>query len=274
MPLFVCGPSPNLTTPFPRMVCEYGLRSISRLDQIVFIESEAQSRPAPLNQRFPNATVNGPPQADAWALTPGLVCRPACRLAWPCCRRTPAAGGPSDSAAGLRFEGRRVEGRRGGPGVGERGVVWRSWFRRSWPAADRGDGRLSRVPAERAGVAAGPPAPRLCSGGPDDRSETDRREGCPGLLAGLAGGISSPPAATRPGPPAGGLAQQVASSPRSEPGGAFGPLSATHDNRSTKPRGDEEELLARWADERRGRGNLSRPVGPGWGNGWPFGPTR
>jgi hypothetical protein len=192
MPLFVCGPSPNLTTPFPRMVCEYGLRSISRLDQIVFIESEAQSRPAPLNQRFPNATVNGPPQADAWALTPGLVCRPACRLAWPCCRRTPAAGGPRDIAAGLRFGGRYEEGTRGGPGVGERGVVWGSWGRRSWLAADRGDGRLSRETAERAGVAPGPPAPGRCPGGPADGSVTDRREGCPGLPAGLAGGFSAP----------------------------------------------------------------------------------
>ena len=40
-----------------------------------------------------------------------------------------------------------------------------------------------------------------------------------------------------------------------------------------KPWGDEEELLARWADERCGRGDLSRPAGPGWGNGWPVGPT-
>jgi hypothetical protein len=36
--------------------------------------------------------------------------------------------------------------------------------------------------------------------------------------------------------------------------------------------GDEDEWLARWADERRGRGGRSRPAGPGWGNGWPVGP--
>jgi hypothetical protein len=43
-------------------------------------------------------------------------------------------------------------------------------------------------------------------------------------------------------------------------------------DRSTNRAGDEDELLARWAGERRGRGDLSRPAGPGWGNGWPVGP--
>jgi hypothetical protein len=125
---------------------------------------------------------------------------------------------------GRDVEGRCVEGPRGGPGVGERGVVGRSWFRRSWPAADRGDGRLSREPAERAGVAPGLPAPGLCPGGPDDRSATGRRGWGTGLLSGLAGGVSSQLAAAQPGPPAGQRPQHVASAPRSEPVGAFGPV--------------------------------------------------
>jgi len=38
-----------------------------------------------------------------------------------------------------------------------------------------------------------------------------------------------------------------------------------------KPCGPREELLARWAGTRRwGR---SRPAGPGWESGWPFGPV-
>jgi hypothetical protein len=40
-----------------------------------------------------------------------------------------------------------------------------------------------------------------------------------------------------------------------------------------KPWSDEEELLARWADERL-VGDLSRPAGPGWGNHRPVGPIR
>ena len=110
-------------------------------------------------------------------------------------------------------------------------------------------------------------------GGPDDRSATGRRGGCPGLLATLAGGVSSPPAAPRPGPPAGRRAQQAAFPPCSEPVGALVLFQRPMTTVLRQPWGDEEELLARWADERCGRGDLSRPAGPGWGNGWPFGPT-
>jgi len=205
-------------------MCHNELRSISRISQAVCIRSQTRSQPAPSNQSFPNTTVNGPPQAHAWALAPGLVCRPGRRLGCPCCRRAPAAGRPRGSPAGPGCRGRCVEGRRRGPGVGERGVVWRSGGGRSWPASDRGDGRLSREPAERAGVAPGPPPPGLCPGGPDDRSATGRRGGCPGLLAGLAGGVSSHPAATLPGPPAGRRVQQAASSLCADPVGALVPF--------------------------------------------------
>ena len=66
-------------------MCHNELRSISRISQAVCIRSQTRSQPAPSNQSFPNTTVNGPPQAHAWALTPWLVCRPGCRLGWPCC---------------------------------------------------------------------------------------------------------------------------------------------------------------------------------------------
>jgi len=186
---------------------------------------------------------------------------------------------------GRDVEWRCVEGRRGGPGVGERGVGGRSWFRRSWPASDRGDGRLSREPAERAGVAPGPPAPGLCPGGPDDRSATGRRGWGPRLVASLAGGVFSHPAATRPGSPAGQRAQQVASSlcadpvgalvpfEPSDPVGAFGPLSAPHDNRFPETVGRRRGIVGPLG-RRTLVGDVSRPAGPGWGNGWPFGPTR
>ena len=38
------------------------------------------------------------------------------------------------------------------------------------------------------------------------------------------------------------------------------------------PNRADVELLARWADTRRAVG-LTRPAGPGWGNGWPCGPV-
>ncbi len=79
------------------------------------------------------------------------------------------------------------------------------------------------------------------------------------------------PTSTRPGPAAGQRAQQAAFPPCSDPVGAFGPLSAPHDNRSTKPRGDEEELLARWADERRGGGTFPGPLGRAGGMAGPVG---
>jgi hypothetical protein len=87
------------------------------------------------------------------------------------------------------------------------------------------------------------PPRNVVLGGPGDRSATGRRGGGPGLRAGIAGGVSSHPAAARPGPPAGRGVQQAASPlcadpvgalvpfDWSDPVGAFGPLSAPHDNR-------------------------------------------
>ena len=226
-PPYVFEPKSNATSPFPIMSYD-PIRKPAKKYSSDHIPSPSQ----PLgNQPFPNATVSGPPPAYAWALTTGLVCRPVAARADRVAGGRPPRVALATSLPGRDFEWRCEEGTRGGPEVGERGVVWRSWGRRSWPASDRVDGRLSREPTERAGVAPGPPAPGLCPGGPDDRSATGRRGGGPGLPAGLAGGVSSHPAATLPGPPAGRRAQQVASSLCADPVGAFGPLSAPHDNR-------------------------------------------
>jgi hypothetical protein len=239
-PPYVCEPKSNATSPFSIMSYD----PIQRLAKQYSSDHKPSPSEPPYNQSFPNATVNGPPPAHAWALAPGLVCRPGCALAGRVAEGRLRRVGLVTAPPVRNVEGRCGKGFRGGPGVGERGVVWRNWFRRSWRASDRGDGRLSREPAERAGVAPGPPTPGLCPGGRDDRSATGRRGGCPGLLAGLANRWAL-----------------LVLFPR--------PMTTVF----RKPWGDEEELLARWADERRD-GDVSRPAGPGWGNGWPFGPTR
>ena len=90
--------------------------------------------------------------------------------------------------------GRCGEGPRGGPGVGERGGVGRGAG-----SDDPSPQRIAVTDGSRASQPSGldllPDLPLrdFVLGGPDDRSATGRRGGFTGLLAGLAGGVSSHP---------------------------------------------------------------------------------
>jgi hypothetical protein len=58
------------------------------------------------------------------------------------------------------------------------------------------------------------------------------------------------------------------------PVGAFGPLSAPHDNRFPETVGRRRRIVGPLGRRTTWWGDLSRPAGPGWGNHRPVGPIR
>jgi hypothetical protein len=142
-----------------------------------------------------------------------------------------------------------VEGRRGGPGVGERGGVWRSGLE-LLPDLPRRDSVLGGLTI----------APQLAV-----------EEGALGFWPALREVFpATRQARARVHQPA----DVFSKLPLLRVPTRWALLVLFQRPMTTvfrKPWGDEEELLARWADERR-VWDLSRPAGPGWAHGWTFGP--
>jgi hypothetical protein len=185
-------------------ICHNDLRSNSRISQAVFIRSHTQSQPAPLKPVLSNRHRQWPTAGPRLGVDTWFRLSPRTRVG--------RAVLPEGAHGGWASRHRCGAGMSGGgawraPGAG---LGWGSVAGSGGAGADdHGQRRIAVTDGSRAsqpsgaGVAPGPPAPALCRGGPDDRSATGLRGWCPGLLAGLAGGVSRHPSATLPGPPAG-----------------------------------------------------------------------